>query len=446
MGAYRHEHAEFIERRVNKLAQLPARRKAEIRPCQFLFDESRGDNSPDALVETRKSAYFHTIAHAALVQQSRHFTIDQCTGLSVSFGVIRVANIKPCVDLTQYLLEYDWPVGTHARIMAYHSQQTLLMRNEQEKHLDQVLRRKEKPGEQPKTFVNEVIREHLDNIHRAHAGAQQVVFILVATPVEEVGRDHDFDWAVVEPSSYRSIVQLAGRVRRHRRGEVEQPNISLMQFNWKGVKNYPNNERPVFARPGFESKYFRLKSHDLSNLINENLVGRRLDATPRIQKPPREQFDYLNNLADLEHADTKRLLTRRDQNSDGPQALDGYLRQTWFLTAFCQTLTPFRQSAPSLKIFLVYDDSTDSYTFCEKDEQGQVVSCERKWGITHIELSEQIRERLWLERDYDQSVQEIYEDQEISRRRITLRFGELSFRCLENKYYVYNDQLGLVEQ
>jgi CRISPR-associated endonuclease/helicase Cas3 len=36
--------------------------------------------------------------------------------------------------------------------MAYHSRQVLLLRSEQERHLDQVLKRKEKVGEQAVAF------------------------------------------------------------------------------------------------------------------------------------------------------------------------------------------------------------------------------------------------------------------------------------------------------
>jgi len=102
--------------------------------------------------------------------------------------------------------------GIAPRVMAYHSRQVMLLRSEQERHLDQALKRKEKQDEQPVAFSNEVIRQHLDSTE-----VENVIFILVATPVEEVGRDHDFDWAIIEPSSYRSIIQLAGRVLRHRK-------------------------------------------------------------------------------------------------------------------------------------------------------------------------------------------------------------------------------------
>ena len=58
------------------------------------------------------------------------------------------------------------------------------------------------------------------------------IFMVLATPVAEVGRDHDYDWAIVKPSSMRSIIQLAGRVWRHRPDKVaNEPNILLLQYN-----------------------------------------------------------------------------------------------------------------------------------------------------------------------------------------------------------------------
>lgn len=43
------------------------------------------------------------------------------------------------------------------------------------------------------------IRAFLDEA--VHEERPDVPFIVVATPVEEVGRDHDFDWAVLDVSS-----------------------------------------------------------------------------------------------------------------------------------------------------------------------------------------------------------------------------------------------------
>ena len=96
----------------------------------------------------------------------------------------------------------------------------------------------------------------------------------MATPVEEVGRDHDFDWAVVEPSSYRSFIQLAGRIMRHRElvSELATSNMALMQFNLKGLKE----KDVVFNYPGYESSENRLVTHDLKQLLDDEL-----NLTPR---------------------------------------------------------------------------------------------------------------------------------------------------------------------
>jgi CRISPR-associated endonuclease/helicase Cas3 len=439
---YRNAHTEFINHRVKKLQAQPAKRKADISQCQFLLDQPDHQHNDELSVESRKEAYFETIANSAVAKHQDHSTTDLTTGLAISFGVVRMANISPCIALTRYLLEREWPTDTEVRVMAYHSQQVLLMRSEQERHLDQVLKRKEHVGEQPKAFSNSVIRKHLDQVKARQSEVKHMLFILVATPVEEVGRDHDFDWAVVEPSSYRSIVQLAGRVRRHREGEVYQPNISLLQYNWKGIENYGKELTPVFVRPGFET-FFPLKTHNLVELIDEKVIAQKLDAIPRIQKPLREQFNPQAKLADLEHADTKRLLTL--ETDTGPQSLMGYLRETWFLTALPQQLTAFRQSDPSLKVFLVYDSNTDRYFFCEKDEQGHAINREKPLGIVRSKLSESAQSRLWFKRDFAASVEKMAEAQELSQRRISLRYGELSFRHNEKKQYEYNDQLGLVK-
>ena len=127
--------------------------------------------------------------------------IDKETGKKVSFGVIRMANISPCIKLSKYLINSQWPENILPKIMAYHSRQVLLLRSQQEKHLNDVLKREKEIDGIPHPLRNSIIRHHLDT-----TSAENILFILVVTPVEEVGRDHDFDWAVIEPSSYRFII------------------------------------------------------------------------------------------------------------------------------------------------------------------------------------------------------------------------------------------------
>ena len=273
---------------------------------------------------------------------------------------------------------------------------------------------------------------------------------MVATPVEEVGRDHDFDWAVIEPSSYRSIIQLAGRVRRHRSSAIKQPNISLLQYNWLGIRDHHLDNTPVFKRPGFEEKY-KLASHDLKQLVNEKAIGQRLDAIPRITKPDnltakvsRKPYQA-DSLIELEHAATCSWLSSAKNQSGGPQSLKGYLEETWFLTALPQTLTPFRMSLPSIKALLVYFPEQQHYKFCERDEDGYPIEREKILNIQRVALSSLAMSKLWLRRDFASSVQELAQQLEISPRIISLRYGELSFPHDEKQQYQYNDQFGLIK-
>jgi CRISPR-associated endonuclease/helicase Cas3 len=451
---YRQYHEKFIEKRVAKLKLQPAKRKADIASCQSIIDNHKvQSHQQQEVIGSKQNAYFNVIAQSVLTKHKDHHFIDPLTQLNVSFGVVRVANIAPCIELTKFLLEKDWPQETEARVMAYHSQQVLLLRSVQEKHLDQVLKRKEKAGEMPEALSNPVIRSHLDAINKNSQSIRNVVFILVATPVEEVGRDHDFDWAVVEPSSYRSIIQLAGRVKRHRSGEVEKPNVSLLQYNWKGIRD-SHLDKVVFNRPGFE-ELIRLTSHDLSQLVDEKALSQRLDAIPRIQLPVHLKAEYLrklykaSNLAELEHAATWNWLANYKSSGEGaqtgPQTLRGWLNQNWFLTALPQALSPFRQSEPTLKVFLVFDEEIQQNRFCEKNDQGYPVDREDILNIKRIELSPEAKSRLWLMRSFDQSCIELADQQERSLRSVSIRYGELSFPHDEKKQYGYNDQLGLVK-
>jgi CRISPR-associated endonuclease/helicase Cas3 len=452
---YREEHTQFIEKRVAKLQQQPAKRKADITDCQSIIEDHQGQtHRQQEVIESKQTAYFELIAQSTLNKHQQHHYYDERSETKVSFGVIRVANISPCVDLTQYLLEKDWPENTEVRVMAYHSQQVLLLRSLQERHLDLVLKRKEKQCEIPAALNEPVIRQHLTIIKNLSPKIENVLFILVATPVEEVGRDHDFDWAVIEPSSYRSIIQLAGRVKRHRQGEVSEPNIALMQYNWKGIRDHHDENAKVFNRPGFED-LIRLTTHDIKQLIDVNLIAQRLDAIPRIQQSAQLTANFLRNLnqasslAELEHAATWHWLANYKNSGDkaqvGPQTLQGWLNHHWFLTALPQALAPFRKSAPSLRVFLVFDEHQQTSRFCEKNEQGFAIEREGPLNIQRITLSEQAQQRLWITRDFDQSCKALVDDQYLSQRRISLRYGELSFPHDEKKQYGYNDQLGLVK-
>ena len=93
----------------------------------------------------------------------------------------------------------------------------------------------------------------------------------------------------------------------------------------------------------------------------------------------------------------------------------------------------------------MFDEQQQASRFCEKDEQGYAIEREGTLNIQRITLSEQAQQRLWLTRDFDHSCIALADQQALSQRRISLRYGELNFSHDEKKQYGYNDQLGLVK-
>ena len=414
-------------------------------------------DGPD--ISNKKNSWFAQIVQAVLEKHKYHHTIDRKTGIKVSFGVVRIANIEPCIQLARYLLSYIFPENTEVRVMAYHSRQVLLLRHEQEKHLDKVLKRKEGQGEQPDAFYEDNVRKHLDTIANQQPGVSNLLFILVATPIEEVGRDHDFDWAIIEPSSYRSIIQLAGRVRRHRGGEINKYNVGILQYNWRTLKDGDKPRKPRFYRPGYEisgnlskgKKPGSMESHDLFRVVDTSLIGMRLDAIPRIQE---RQEKSKTPMALLEHAVIDSQLTYYD--GAGPETLQGYIQWYWYLTALPQKYNRFRQNTKkTIQLYRVTDGS--EFWFTERDSKGKFIYTndnkfskqDDAYQISTVFLTDNQYKRLWLQRDYLHSLKIQQESYGISLKDVVKRYGEISldvYRDVIYKSYEYNDQLGLYEQ
>ena len=147
-------------------------------------------------------------------------------------------------------------------------------------------------------------------------------------------------------------------------------------------------------------------------------------------------------LADLEHCDTRRLLAAYDRK--GPDSLQGYLSECWYLTALPQILHPFRDSEPTVSLFSVYDPERDTCVFMEKDDRGVPVEREGIYRIEREAVGDNVKLNLWLQRDYRELLETHAENQDSTPQKISLKYGELSFVDRENKKYVYSDQFGLV--
>lgn len=193
-------------------------------------------------------------------------------GKTLSFGLVRVANIRTAIA-TARALALALP---HARVACYHARDFRIHRHLKEQRLDFLLNRKR--GD--RHIVADV--EIADLLAASPDG--DVPFIVVATPVEEIGRDHDFDWGVIEPSSAHSIVQAAGRVNRHRLLPVSEPNIAILRYNARWAVGREGDA--VFLRPGLESRLiglWRYASSDM-NVLLQDADLERLDVRLRLGK------------------------------------------------------------------------------------------------------------------------------------------------------------------
>lgn len=290
--SYRGAHTDFVARRVAALAKAPARRCAELLPLPKQFSSQNS---------ARIREEFATLLRdACVVAHHRHAQCCPTSGKRVSFGLARMANIEPLFDVAQALFRLGAPADHRIHLCVYHSRFPLAQRSAIEYQLDTALNRRRPDA----VYAHPEIRRAID----AHPEANHL-FIVLGSPVTEVGRDHDYDWAVVEPSSMRSLIQLAGRVQRHRNQPCTQANVLVFDTNLRHYAPRRADGHPpaAFVWPGFEQPHvdadhrFRLTRHRLDKLLGENEY-RTITAIPRIQPAAAEALKPKQRLVDLEHA------------------------------------------------------------------------------------------------------------------------------------------------
>lgn len=430
---FRSAHLAFVEKRDDTLGCQAIRRRAALLPFAVTAQDKAGRRSEMAAV----------LCDGALRLHADHHSIDPHSGKRVSFGLIRMANIDPMVDVALALFKRGAPPGTRAHLCVYHSQFPLFVRSAIEQRLDAVLDRREEQA----VFDRLDIRQRLDaSDDRDH------LFIVLGSPVTEVGRDHDYDWAVVEPSSMRSLIQLAGRVRRHRIKAVERPNLLILERN---LRTFERPGRAAYCRPGFEQDGgpFRLRPHNLTELLDGLLDehGRAIiDARPRIlldsTHPPRPD----ERLIDLEHARLRQQMLP-GASEDVPPVWRGrfatsvaaslpllnasshwHRRQAW-LTGLLLQHQPFReQTCPEVDVVLLPTEDEDDYQLhC-------IAEGERRWEKLYVKIEESRNTRIadaavsgpnitsWGEVDFMQAMQTQAEAMDLPMDRFARKFATAS--------------------
>lgn len=402
------QHREFVAKRVPLLQQASPLRRASL------------------VTVSPGSAREHDVLNAvsACVHQSileLHSAHHKDKKLSV--GIVRMANIDPLVAVAQRLLRTESSAGYQFHYCVYHSQFPLALRSHIERRLDAMLTRHD---EQAIWQVEEVRRAISTQPEKHH------IFVVLATSVAEIGRDHDYDWAIAEPSSMRSLIQLAGRVQRHRQASPHTSNMHILHKNIKALKQVS----PAYCKPGFESNSHPFGSHDLHDLLRQDEYE-IISAIPRIQE--REKPDPLMSLTDREHGRLwPELLGRKPCG-------DNYAARWWRDEAsWCgelQRRTPFRQPSPDEQYNLWLEEEGEILRFRQPDEG--IEGWKNSSAIKAIgqEYAEGVSP--WMVMNAETIYQQLAENLEWELERVSKTFGEIRLPEGKNEIWRWNEVLGV---
>mgnify|MGYP001599469164 CR=1 FL=1 len=312
-------HQNFVAQRSAELSKVQGRRLACIVP----LPEALQAVGLDKTQRRKDLAQFMLQRAWGLHQASQNHSIDAASGKRVSFGLIRMANIAPLFDVARAMYAQGAPAeNVRIHLCVYHSQYPLLARSVIERQLDTVLNRRGADDGPDPVFQQPCIRALID----AYPESNQL-FIVLGSPVVEVGRDWSADWAIAEPSSMRSLIQLAGRVRRHHGLQgVKAVNVEVLDTNRKALEMSAKDraDKAAYQAPGFEldandEADFHFTSHSLTVLLDRQLQQWPspwpIDALPRITQNKKRPRGGAENWVDLEHARMRDTMLPRTADS-----------------------------------------------------------------------------------------------------------------------------------
>ncbi len=349
------QHMQFVGRRAARLEKAEPLRRGELLPLDITSGQSK---------EKIRAEFARHVRETCLHLHADHAEADPVSGKRVSFGLVRMANIDPLFDVAQALFALGAPEDTRIHLCVYHARFPLVQRSAIEHQLDTAFNRR---GDGQGVYRLPAIRAALD----AHPERNHL-FVVLASPVCEVGRDWDADWAVAEPSSMRSLIQLAGRVQRHRGKRGDRPNVLIFDTNLRHflpAKGPDDRPAAIYVRPGFEKERapanhpFRLVAHRLGKLMSPEEY-RTLNALPRIRPRPCDDWQPKQRFVDLEQARMADCMLPSTEpphgESAGLNAASGWRYPQAALTGVLPQQQPFRDDTmPTMALVLLPDEDGD---------------------------------------------------------------------------------------
>ncbi|MDG1904200.1 MAG: type I-F CRISPR-associated helicase Cas3f [Arenicella sp.] len=442
--AFIQSHKSFVKRRLAKLSA----NKTNLRQGKVINIQSPASDSGENEVLQNVARTIHDNIHK--LHDAHHVVKDK---RKISVGVVRLANINPMVAIAKLLSAMPPKSEYSFHFCVYHSQFPLALRSFKESRLDKTLTRYDKDvlWQQPD------IIEALEKTDTANN-----VFIVLATSVVEVGRDHDYDWAIAEPSSLRAVIQLAGRVQRHRQEEPSSPNILVLNKNIRALRN----EKPAYCKPGFESKAIPLAEHSLPELLTNELDN--ISSIPRMVEPVFTLSDFqadpkvkinqakaVSSLCVQEHRALRFHLNKMDsEKANTAMYQHGKEASLWWGTDATWSgefirQTEFRKSAPQ-ETFSLRLPEDEILTWSQRDTTRKPYVWVAQASSRFITEQTSVAKGCywWFNHNAEQIYEHLAKALNCSIENIGDQFGEISLRQPDENNTItwsWNEQLGVYE-
>ena len=237
----------------------------------------------------------------------------------------------------------------------------------------------------------------------------------------------------------RSIIQIAGRVLRHRDIQPKSENILLLNQN---IKQLRGCER-CFNYPGFELKKLGLKlsRHALQDVLERNQYH-QINAIERVMKT---KHSPIENLVALEH---EALLQQLFKHSESAKL---WWKEDVHWCGVMQKLQPFRKSVKDEAIYLLMQDDELKWQWKNEEvcppKMGALAGAGIEIKQDHIELNPNLS--FWFDLDPKMIYEELAQDLNIDITEVAQRFGEIRLvSCEENdtSQYKFFKNLGIYKE
>lgn len=426
------KHNEFIKTRIESLSN------DEVILRKAVFLDINVEKPSDVI-----TVMADKISQSAHELHDKHQQVNE-VGKSVSIGLVKIANINPLVELSKTLIKISPKENYRIHYCVYHSNFPLALRHHIESKLDTVLNRYDEQA----IWQQDEIKQALKQTEKHH------IFIVLATSVAEVGRDHDYDWAITEPSSMRSLIQIAGRIQRHRKKSPAENNFLIFTKNINALlgKEFPYGKSVsgFEVKEAYGNKERKLNDNDLRKVLDEKHLE-KINSIPRIKfsgklknDSDRKQGKYCDFI-EMEHwALSQRLLGVDEEQENAKYWWEN--DPSW--CAEIQKRQPFRKSQQDENYALCIKEY-DEIIWCLQDVKNNHYIYPPAGNFNDVEnLQFSQGNQAWFDLDELNIYEGMANDFAYSKKGISEKFGQLRLRVNKDKViqWSYHHFLGVFNE